>query len=266
MKFPQDLLRFLCWIFFKPISLQAWISQLDPALGSTTALFTDSPHPPARSFKYLALFYVVVMPWLLVTGTGLLLTRLGMDVNWLRLVFTLSVAMALSLNFSVDFCIAFLLPFSIAVAIWSSTSVTAALGILFSLSLGVAYGLSGNTARWGLTAGLVYGTLLSLLLGPLIGLSIGTAFLIGYFRIIFFLVEAPLSWILGALAGKGKALDLWRLHPLQWDERIWFPLPGLDTHLRALREQSGPAARAAMQQVRESFRQGWAAEKIVEHA
>lgn len=262
MKFPHDLLRFLYWIFFKPFSLHTWISQIDPVMGNTAALLTSSRNVSIRSFKYLALFYVLVMPFLLAIGTGLVLTSLGMDVNWLRLVFTLSVAMALSLTFSLDFCIAFLLPFSIVVAIWSSTSFTATLGILFSFMLGTAYGLSGNSARWGLTAGLVYGVMLSILLGPLSGLSIGAAFLIGYFRVLIYLVEAPLSWILGSLAIKGDALELWRFHPLLWDELIWFPLPGLDAHLRAIREQSGPAAQAAVHQVRESFRQGWAAENL----
>jgi uncharacterized protein len=264
MKFPQDILRFLYWVFFKPFSLQTWISQLDPALRNITALFMSSPHRSVQSFKYLALFYVLVMPWVLAVGTGLVLTALGVDVNWLRLVFTLSVALALSLTFSVDFCITFLLPFGIALVLWSSTSFTGTLGILFSFMLGTAYGLSGNSARWGLTAGLVYGVLLSVVLDPLRGLSIGAAFLLGYFRIIFYLLEASLSWILGNLAGNREVLKLWRFHPILWDELIWFPLPGLDRHLRAIREQSGPAARAAIRQVQESFRQSWATENIPE--
>lgn len=264
MKFPQDPLRFLYWIFFKPFSFRSWVSQLAPSIGNTAALFASSLDRPARSFKYLALFYVLVVPWLLAVGAGLILTWLGMDVNWLRLIFTLSVAVALSLTFSVDFCIAFLLPFSIAITIWSSTSLTTTPGIPFSLMLGVAYGLSGNSARWGLTAGLVYGVLLSILLNPLAGLSIGAAFLIGYFRIIFYAMEAPLSWGLGILAARGDALKLWQFHPVRWDELIWFPLPGLDQHLRAIKKQNGPAAQTAIHQVQESFRQGWAVQQMSE--
>ena len=263
MKFPHDLLRFLYWIFFKPFSLHTWISQIDPIMGNTAALLTSSRNVSIRSFKYLALFFVLVMPFLLAIGTGLVLTSLGMDVNWLRLVFTLSVAMALSLTFSLDFCIAFLLPFSIVVAIWSSTSFTATLGILFSFMLGTAYGLSGNSARWGLTAGLVYGVMLSILLGPLSGLLIGAAFLIGYFRVLFYLVEGPLSWILGNLARNGEAVKLWRFHPVVWDEVIWFPLPGLDEHLLALERRNTYAAEAAMHHVQESFGQRGAVEKVL---
>jgi hypothetical protein len=264
MKFPQDLLRFLYWIFFKPFSLHAWINQVAPTMGNTAALLTGSHNRSSQSLKYLALFYILVMPWLLAAGTGLVLTQLGMDVNWLRLVFTLSVATALSLTFSIDFCIAFLLPFSIAVAIWSSTAFTTSLVILLSFMLGLAYGLSGNSARWGLTAGLVYGVLLSFVMGPLNGLSIGATFLVGYFRILFYAVEAPLSWVLGLLASRRDALKLWRFQPLLWDESIWFPLPGLDRHLLAIRKQDGSAAPAAIHQVQESFRQRWAAQQMSE--
>ena len=264
MKFPQEIVRFLFWVFFKPFSLRRWIDALDPAMGNTSALLASSPDRSAQPFKYLAVFYVLVLPWLLALGTGLLLTWLGMDVNWLKLVFTMSIVLALSLTFSIDFSIALLLPFSVAVAIWSSTSFSNAVGILFSFTLGTAYGLSGNSARWGLTAGLVYGVLFSILIGPLNGLSIGAAFLLGYFRIIFYLVEAPLSWILGNIATRGDALKLWQFSPVQWDELIWFPLPGLDKHLLAIRKQNGPATQAVIHQVRDSFRQRWAAERISE--
>jgi len=264
MKFPQDLLRFLYWIFFKPFSFRSWVSQLDPAMGNTAALLKGSPDRSARSFRYLALFYILLIPWFLAVVTGLVLTARGMEVNWLKLVFTMLAAIALSLTLSVDFCIAFLLPFSIAVAIWSGTSPSTALGILFSLMLGMAYSLGGNTARWGLTAGLVYGVFLGFVLGPLAGLSIGASFLIGYFRIIFYIVEAPLSWSLGNLAARGEAGKLWQFHPLRWDELIWFPLPGLDKHLLAIQRQDGPTAQAAIHQVQESFRQRWAAEWILE--
>jgi hypothetical protein len=264
MKFPQDLLRFLYWIFFKPISLYTWIDQLDPTIGNVATLLTRSYRGSAQSLKKLVLFYVFVMPWVLGFGTGMILLQMGMDVNWLRLALYLFVAITLSLTFNVHFCIAFLLPFSIAVAVWSSISITISLGILFSLMLGMAYGLNSDSARWGLTAGAIYGVFLSLVLGPLNGLMICTAFLIGYFRVVFYLVEAPLTWTLATFATRGDALKLWRINPVLWDELIWFPLLGLDTHLLAIKRQKGSAAGAAILQVQESFRQRWAAERILE--
>ena len=262
MKFPQDLLRFLYWIFFKPISLYIWINQLDPAIGNVTHLLISPSDKSVRELKNLTLFYVMVVPWLLAIGTGLVLTWLGVEVNWLRLVLALVFAIALSLPFSIPFCIAFLLAFSVTVTFWTDQSLSPVLGVFFSLMLGLAYGLNANSARWGLTASLVYGVILSFLLGPLSGLSIGAAFLIGYFRILFYIVEAPLSWILGMRAIKGDALRLWQFHPLRWDELIWFPLPGLDKHLLAIKRQDGQAAQAAIHQVQESFRQGWAAKGV----
>ena len=263
MKFPQDLLRFPYWIFFKSVSLYAWINQLDPGIGIVAALIRRPSDPVVQSLKRLALFHIFVLPWFLGLGTGILLTQLGMDVNWLKLTFYLAVAIALSLTFSIQFCIAFLLPFSIAVAIWSSGFISLTLIILFSLMLGLAYGLNSDSARWGLTAGLVYGLFFGFLLGPLGGLLIGAAFLSGYFRVLFYLIEAPLSWVLGTLASRADALKLWQFNPVLWDEWIWFPLPGLDRHLLALERQNGPAARPAILHVQESFRQRWAAERVV---
>ena len=258
MKFPKDLTRFLYWIFFKPISLYAWTSQIDPTLATVAQLFTRSSDRSTQGLKTLALFYILVMPWVLAVATGLVLSQLGTDVNWLRLIFTLSIVIALSLTFGIQFCIALLLPSSVTVALWSSQSFSPALGVFFSLMLGLAYGLGAGSARWGLIACLVYGVMLSLVLGPLTGLSIAAAFLVGYFRIIFYVVEAPLSWILATLAQTGDALKLWPFHPVVWDELIWFPLPGLDQHLLVIQRQNEVAARAAIHQVRESFRQGWA--------
>ena len=264
MKFPQDLLRFLYWIFFKPISLYKWINELDPRIGNAAALLARSSDVSVRSLKRLASFHIFILPWFLGFGTGILLTQLGMDVNWLKLAFYLVVAIALSLTFSIQFCIAFLLPFSIAVAIWSSSSISLVLIILFSLMLGLAYGLNVDSARWGLMAGLVYGLFFGFLLGLPGGLLIGAAFLSGYFRVLFYLIEAPLSWILGTLASRGDALKLWHFNPVLWDELIWFPLPRLDRHLLALERQNGPAAQTAILQVQESFRQRWAAERVTD--
>ena len=264
MKFPQDLLRFLYWIFFKPFSLYKWVNRLDPTLTNTAALWTRSRNQSVQSLRKLALFHILIMPWLLGLGIGIVLSQLGMDVNWLRLIFYLSVAMALSLTFSINFCIAFLLPFSVAVTFWSSTSFPLAIGILFSLMLGLAYGLTSNSARWGLTAGLVYGVILALILDPLSGLAISAAFLAGYFRIVFYVVEAPISWSLGTLAAKGDAANLWQFHPVVWDELIWFPLPGLDRHLQAIKRQDEPTFHAAILHVQDSFRQSWAAKRVKE--
>ncbi len=261
MTFPHDLLRFLYWIFFKPFSLRTWIHQLDPSIGNAATLLTRPHERAAVQLRNLALFYIVVVPLLLALATGLILSRLGLDVNWLKLLFFLVVGIIMASSFSLAFCIAFVLPFSVLVAIWSTTAFTPALGILFSFLLGLAYGLNANSARWGLIAGIVYGVVVGLVVNPLGGVIIGVTFLIGYFRLFFYLIEATLTWSLARRASSGDALRLWRFQPVRWDELIWFPLPGLANHLCALQEQDPAAAQGAIRVVRESFRQRWAAEK-----
>jgi hypothetical protein len=262
MRFPQELLHFLYMIFFKPISLHAQINQLDPGIGNVATLLTRSYDRSAQPLKNLALFYILIMPWLLGFGTGMLLSQLGLEVNWLKLAFYLLVGITLSLTFSIHFCIAFLLPFSVVVAFWSGNAFAPEVGIFFSLMLGLTYGLNGGSAKWGLTAGLVYGFAFGLILNPLNGLYVGAAFLIGYFRIIFYLFEALWSWSLAKRSESENARSLWRLNPVVWDELIWLPLPGLDRHLQALKRQNESAGQVAILQVQESFRQGWASERI----
>ncbi|MFZ5857391.1 MAG: hypothetical protein ACOYZ6_11220 [Chloroflexota bacterium] len=262
MSFPQDLLRFLALVFFKPLSLEEQIRQIDPTITTAAIVLARFDGGSLKPLRRLVIFYALVLPILLCFGTGALLSKLGMSVNWLNLTLYLFIGIALGLSFGVQFCVAFLLSFSVTVAIWSSISVTVPLGIFFSLMLGFAYGLRASSAAWGVTAGLVYSIVLGLLIDPISGLSIGAAFLIGYFRIIFYLVEAPLSWTLATFSARGDALTLWRFHPILWDEVIWLPLPGLDRHLRAIQRQDEQASRNPIAYVQASFRQRWAAETI----
>lgn len=263
LRFPGDLFRFVYLVFFKPFSLRAWIDRIDPPAGTLAGLLTHAHDRLVRPYQNLALFHILVTPWLLGIVTILLLGGLGMGVSWSGMVLFLIIAIALSSSFSVIFSIALLLPFSIAIAYWSSTPFELAPGVIFSLMLGLAYGLTGNGARWGLFAGLVYGIVFSLILDLPGGLAIGAAYLTGYFRILFYLLEAPLSWVLGTLASSRDALRLWRFHPARWDELVWFPLPRLDRHLLAIQKQDATAAPGILLQVKNSFRQGWAAQQVL---
>lgn len=262
MNFPRDILRFLFVLFFKPFAFHRLIDQIDPTLASVSLLLSRSHNLAARPFKQLAIFHLLLSPWLLGVGTALVFSALGMEVNWLRLGFALLVATGLSATLSLDFAIAFLLPFSVLAGAWSAISYTPTLGILLSLALGLVYGRGNNSVLWGLAAGLVYGVVLGLISDPWTGVGISAAYLTGYFRIPFYIVEAILSWFLGTNAMKADAVRLWRYHPIQWDEVIWFPLPRLDDHLRALKQQEPHMAREAAQLVRNSFRQKWAANRL----
>jgi len=259
LRFPQDLLRFFYWVIFRPFTLRQILEHLDPPLISAMSLFARSWRTSytRRSLTLLALFYIGLVPWLAAIGLGMVLAARGAPMNWLTLAFCLLVGIALSLTFSLGFCVAFLTPFSLAVTIFSSSGFTLIHALLFSFGLGLAYSLTSKPAKWGLTAGLVYGAVFALLDGPWPGLGIGASFLAGFFRLPLYLLEAPLTWWLASRASKVDASRLWSFQPFLWDELIWFPLPGLDIHLQALFRQDPALASQALISVRDSFRQGW---------
>lgn len=258
----QSPLTFLYWVFFKPISLRRSINEVDATLGSVASLLVTR-NPSIHLLRNYTLLYTFLIPCLLGFGLSGILSCLGMDVNWLKLTLYLLVGIAVSSTFSVGFGIAFLLSFSLAAAVASSSALNLTTGIVFSLTLGLAYGLIPNRATWGLIASLVYGLVSAVVFGAWNGVMIGLAFLLGYFRIPFFLLEAPFAWILSHLADRGDALRLWCFNPVIWDELIWFPLPGLGRHLLALKRQNESAAQDAIFHVLESFRQGGAAKRVL---
>lgn len=262
--FPQDLLRFLSWIFFRPFTLQQSLDHCDPPLQSTMGLILHGwqRQPARRSLTLLAAFYIWLVPWLLGFGLGAVFASVGTPVNWVSLAFYLLVGIVLSLTFSLNFCVALLLPFSLAAAIVSSSGFLMAHGILFSFLLGLAYGLRLNPPGWGLAAAILYGGVFAFLANPWSGLAVGAAFLTGYFRLFLYVVEAPLSGILAILSARGNACRLWRFQPARWDELVWLPLPGLDRHLQALACQDQELAWKAITLVKGSFRQGWAAKRV----
>ncbi len=257
LRFPQDLLIFLYWVFFKPFSLAHLLERVNPALTITLGLFIPARARSLeeRTLARMVLFYCLPVPWLLGLLAGLALAALQQAVNWPQLILFLVVGGVLGIFFSPAFSIAFLLPFSLAAALVSSTGITPIIGICFSFCLGLAYSLVRKPAAWGLLAGVFYGAALGFLVDPLTGLFIGAAFLAGYFRLPFYLVEAPLTWLLARRAEKGAAAHFWRWQPVTWDERIWFRLPGLERHLLALQHQDTPAAGKALQLVQASFKQ-----------
>jgi hypothetical protein len=265
LRFPYDLSRFLYWIFFKPFTMHQYLKDVDPSLRQAAALFFRRRQDTSeyRSLILLAFFYIWLVPFLLGIGLGLIFASRGIPVNWLSLVFYLVIGIPLSLSFSLPFCVAFLLPFSLAVAILSSTGFNLFTIILFSFALGLAYGLTVHPPTWALTGGLVYGVVFGFISGPLGGVMIGLTFLAGYFRIPLYLIEALLSFLLLYRVEEADAARRWRFQPLTWDELIWFPLPGLDRHLRALANQNVLVAEDALALVKESFRQGWAMERAL---
>ena len=243
--------------------MRRYLNDLDPSLNHASALFFNRRQDSQeyRALAWLASFYIWLVPCLLSLGLGLILASRGVSINWLNLVFYMLVGIPLSLSFSLPFCVSFLLPYSLAVTVLSSTGFNLFTLILFSFALGLAYGLTLHPSTWALTGGLVYGVVFGLISGPLGGLMIGVTFLAGYFRIPLYLIEALLSLLLSYRVEQADAARRWRFQPVTWDELIWFPLPGLDRHIRALASQNNLAAQEAFVLVKDSFRQAWAMER-----
>ncbi|MEW5718859.1 MAG: hypothetical protein AB1817_09550, partial [Chloroflexota bacterium] len=86
LKFPQDLLRFLYWVFFKPFTLDRYIHQIDPTLGPDPSISTlwrrSKAHPEFRSLIPLAFFHILVTPWLIGFPVAGLFALMGFQVNW----------------------------------------------------------------------------------------------------------------------------------------------------------------------------------------
>ena len=260
LRFPSDLLRFLYWIFFRPFTLRSYLHDIDPTFSHASALFTRSRQRNQQysALTWLAAVYIWLVPILLGIGLGSILYSRGVPVNWLNLILYLVVGIFMSLSFSLPFCVAFVLPYSLAVVVLSTTGFNLFNSVLFSLALGLAYGLTLNSAKWALAGGIVYGVVFGFLSGPAGGLMIGATFLTGYFRIPLYLIEAVLSFLLSYRAGEADAARRWRFQPVTWDELIWLPLPGLDRHLQALADQNDPVAKDAFAVTKDSFRQRWA--------
>ena len=89
------------------------LKRLDPGIGNAATLFTRPLRVAALPLRNLALFYIALVPLLLGFGTALLLSRLGLQVNWLNLTLYLVLFILMTTAFSIGFCVAFLLPFSV---------------------------------------------------------------------------------------------------------------------------------------------------------
>ncbi len=86
LKFPQDLLRFLYWVFFKPITLENYLRGIDPSVEINTSLITlwrlGTTKPRLRTLVWLSLFHILITPWLLSFPVAGFFALLGYDVNW----------------------------------------------------------------------------------------------------------------------------------------------------------------------------------------
>jgi hypothetical protein len=283
--FPRDLLKFLHWLFFKPFTLGRYMREIEPSLGADTSLYTlwksRKGHPEVRSLLALSFFHILVTPWLmsflltlLLETAGYKIGLFGMLVSMLTGVMGMLAAMVGSMLVGVVAGVmagvAVSVGMSAGLVMVRSVMGSVGFGVPEGVVLGVVVGVLGGvmagvrmSVRFGVLGGVVmgvgFGVVFGVFVGVLVGVAISVCFLVCYYRFFLYVLEAPWSWVLSR-SPNSKNL---RLSPVSWDELIWLPLPGLDTHLSSIARQDRQSGLEAINYVAGSFRQGWAARRAI---
>ena len=109
LKFPDDLLRFLYWVFFKPLTLFRYINSIDPALSNRedTGLFAllkrRKEHPEFIQIIRLAFFHIFLTPWPLGFLTAFGFQIAGFEVDWLQVAVGVAVGVAFGVAFIIGY-------------------------------------------------------------------------------------------------------------------------------------------------------------------
>jgi hypothetical protein len=160
----------------------------------------------------------------------------------------------------------------LAVVLASVLAVGLAFGLPFGLAIALAFGLA-VTLAFGRESGPIFGLIVTLAFilafgltfglttGLMGGLVVGVSFLIGYFRLVLYVIELPYGFFVSRLAEitPERARHLLHKSPVYFDEIVSLPLLGLDRHLVAVGRQDRRAGAEEIAHVAQSFRQGWAA-------
>lgn len=252
LKFPQDILRLLYWVFFKPITLDRYIHEIDPTLPRAPGLFTlwrrGKTKSELRSLIPLAFFNILVTPWL--PGLFLLMeiSPISSPTKWFPYAFGFAVIMflfalieliaveAFGLAFGVNFSVSVALTIGIYLGVISGALVgreaSNMLLVAFVVFSGVALGMmTGGIATIdnpvsftvsGIVIGVVGFAVSSESNSSTIGVLFGVSFLATHFRLLYYLFQFPLQFSLSRLAVSNPHLanDCLRFSPVQWDE-LW---------------------------------------------
>jgi hypothetical protein len=111
LRFPQDTLRFLYWVFFKPITLHNYIHKIDPLISSIDdpSLFIlwrrRKEHPEFIPIIQLGLLNIFVISWLAFPLTWVFQLA-GFEVDWFRVAFGVAGGVAGGVAFGVAVSVA----------------------------------------------------------------------------------------------------------------------------------------------------------------
>jgi hypothetical protein len=328
LKFPDDILRFLYWVFFKPFTFEKYVFALFELSPDSIDRSRSWRIDPYRSLLLLTLFHMSVTPLLLSALTTWSFNLIGLVIPWYtailtpilglvlnypltsRLIFgsrspdeTLQMvagasAFSIVWGFAGGFVIGIFTEspsdpqFSLGNGALLSIVWAGVIGILMSVWTGKAPILS-----WGLLLAATPSILIAVELGArgsaqgvpavlaILGMSI-ISYFGGYFRILPYIFESAVQSALILLYMSESAVQsafssrdynfalnvtvMFRLSPIYWDEMIWPPLFGLDTHLIEIGKQDRQSVQRAIEDTKRSFHQQWAARnalvKLTAHA
>lgn len=144
-----------------------------------------------------------------------------------------------------------------------------AVGVAVGMTFGMISGVTGEIGEVFVVVSLllaVAGGIDSVGKGMAFGIAFGVGSLLLIFLLVFLHLPLYLLWELPRclfLSNQAKrqpqrAAALWRKQPVHYDEVIYLPLFGLDTHLAAIANTDPQACKEALTNLRTSLQQQWA--------
>lgn len=103
--FPRDLLKFLYWCFFKPLTLERYMQQIDPKYSIQTSIITlwrnHRQQKTVHHLLRLALFHILVTPGLIVGPLLAVFALAGIEIDWLNAIIGGGIGIACGMVWSV---------------------------------------------------------------------------------------------------------------------------------------------------------------------
>ena len=219
------------WVFFRPTALKHYLYP-DPKLYRARRgldIFPTLRLLANRNLYWMVPGTIALFSFLLVLPVRLAISWLqGMPVNWLQwLVFITFISIVSIFSITILGEVEGIIlgtAFYMLSSLWFGVEQGIVNSLLFYLSFGIAACI-GSSSLFGLAFGVTFGmafTAIACLLsswqsyGLLLNLVLIAAIAVGVFRVPFYLVE-----LYPALCSRFRG----RVHPIEWDELIIFPLP-----------------------------------------
>ncbi|MBE9202063.1 MULTISPECIES: hypothetical protein [unclassified Nodularia (in: cyanobacteria)] len=272
--------RLLYWTYFKPFTLENWLSHIHPELKPIDDPFDKraefSTNSRLRRYADQVWWLSVVVPILAVLLAAPVYTLAsGESFNWFRSCAFFAgwflgrvlgrvgykniivIVVIVSLSEFLDTHFSSRMPVDIVegVAVGLVTGLVGgvALGVAIGLAAGVSVGVAGGIlvgVAGGVSVSVAGGVLSTLLVGLVSivtgglglagGLAAGLAWILGVLRMYFWLPE--LLWTLILFFSNRKRVDCLRYLPPRFDERIILPLPFMDRMIVEAYQENPAAA------------------------